>query len=155
MMNKGLEIVANWKAQIHWNNIKANEVFQKELDIIETELKRLEEIEDITKTLKEVIQFNMTQPTIDELENGYTFLQKVAFEQRRSLENKERELFRNWILKECFPNELEILRILKKKLNIGLLHETCNDEHIYQLCWSTGRMYISQAEFDLLKECLK
>ena len=170
-MNKGLEAlnrvaekyakkVFNDKGKlVYWEN-----TFGQDYAIIETELKKLEEIDRIVKTLKKVVQFNITMPTIDELENGYTLLQKVVLEQRRSLKNKERELLRNWILKECFPNELEVLRIIKEKNVIVSLLKDCsnvqeyNDSCHYCLKYAFRNYYpidLTQAEFDLLKEYFK
>ena len=36
---------------------------------------------------------------------------------QRDIENKERELLRNWVLKECFPKELKALEIIKESAN--------------------------------------
>lgn len=84
-----------------------------DLDIIETALERLVELEDI----------------FSEIESGEAVV--VSVEKNKALE------------------------IIKEKFEIGVLQETCNNDlKVYQLCSSTARKYITQEEYELLKEVL-
>lgn len=77
-------------------------------------LKEKEKQDFVYNILKEVIQFNTLAPEIKEVENGYSFTTGVSLKLRRELENKERQLFRSWVLKECFPKEMEVLELIRK-----------------------------------------
>ena len=77
-------------------------------------LKEKEQQDFVYKILKEVIQFNVLQPEIKETDNGYSFMSGIALEMQRKLENKERQLFRNWVLKECFPKALKVLELIRE-----------------------------------------
>ena len=116
-MSKGLEIVRKKINKINNQNQadRGDIIWDFELDTIEKELKRLEEQDKILKIIKEVIQFIRTLPEVKIDDNGDfgSIVQGLSLKIQRDLENEEREFFRNWILKECFPQELKALEVIK------------------------------------------
>lgn len=127
----------------------------KDYKIIETALKRLEQQDDMLKILKEVIGFKIALPYIEpNIDNGFDIMSAVGINIQRSIENKERELLRQWVLETCFPKELKALEIIKEKgVNVGLLSRCANAERYNKgICYEPR--YLTQEEFDLLKEAL-
>ena len=108
-------------------------------------LKEKEKQDFIYNLLKEIIQFNVLQPEIKETDDGYSFMTKVWLEVRRNLENQERQQLRDWIIKECFPKEMEALEAVRKAFNSSSVY-------INKLKDSLECGWITQKEYDLIKE---
>ncbi len=86
-------------------------------------LKRLEEQDNVFKILKEIIEFKQMLPHIEpNKNNGFDIMSAVSINIQRDIENKERELLRQWVLKTCFPKELTTLEIIKNVDKTSLLH---------------------------------
>ena len=70
---------------------------------------------------------------------------------QREIENKERALFREWVLKTCFPKELKALEAIKDLCELKLYKNKLGQ------CFLEGThilFAISQEKYDLLKEVL-
>jgi len=107
--------------------------------IIETALKEKEQQDNVLKTLKEVIEFSQMLPHIEpNKDNGFDIMSAVSINIQRDIENKERELLRKWVLDTCFPKELKVLEIIKKRE-----------------CLFKGLSETTQEEYDLLKEVFR
>ena len=121
--------------------------------IIKSELKRLEKQDNVIKVLKEVVAFGKVLPRIEpNKEDGFDILSAISINIQRDIENRERELLRQWVLGTCFPKELKALEIIKnKKVDIELLSrcETLKDYN-----WGTNLPQLNEQEFNLLKEVL-
>jgi len=121
-------------ARMYTDN-EAKKIIDIACEGIEKELEEKEEQDNIIKIIKEVICFNRTMSTPKKDEQGnVSFIQEVSLKLQRQLENKERELFRNWVLKECFPKELKALEIIKnnKDMRIAVL-SSCTKWDEYEL----------------------
>lgn len=117
------------------------EYVAKRKDIIEAALKKQEEQDEILKTIKGVIQFDSKLPDIKIEKNidSNEFISAITIKIQRSLENQERKLFRNWILRECFPKELKALEIINNKGLVNL--------YVYE-------PMLTKEEYELLNEVL-
>ena len=117
-------------------------------ELLNPVIKALEEKEKqdfIYNLLKEIIQFDVLQPEVKEKEDGYSFMTGVVLKLRRDLENKERQLFRQWVLKECFPKEMEAIKAIKKAFSSSSIYTN-------KLKDSLECGWITQDEYDLIKE---
>lgn len=136
---EALEKLTNYKCSCMSEKIECKE-------IIETALKRLEQQDDVLKILKEVVEFKIALPYIKPCEDNISdIMSGVSINIQRCLENKERELLRQWILETCFPKELKALKIIKehKLLNYVLKNEKCANMY-----------HLSKEKIDLLKVVL-
>lgn len=136
-----------------------------ELDIIESALKKIEEQDNIINIIKGTIEFGIQEPKMEVKENGeISLLSRVEMNIRKQLKEKERELFREWVLKECFPKEIKALEIIKKKnVDVDFFKYCCqefNDEIGIEQ-YNTGHIEygndgksLTQEEYNLLKEVL-
>lgn len=143
-----------------------------ELDLIETALKDYEKQTSIINTIKETIEFTYQEPMMEVKENGeISVLSRVGMSIRKHITEKEKQLFREWILKECFPEELKRLKTLEKEKQsfdrkiekklkaIEIIKETWNisffdEEQMITIdnCYSIT--FHNKKEYDLLKEIL-
>lgn len=128
--SKGLEALSKFYSLALDENtpFRLEGEIQHNLDIIETELKRLEELERDVKTWKEVAEHK---------ENEFNIIHKEC-ERLTHIKNKQDE----------------ILRIIKEKdIDIGLLRNTKNalEYNIYK----KNGLQPTEKEYDLLKEVLK
>lgn len=90
--------------------------------IIGTALKEKEEQDNIINIIKETIEFDVLEPQVEVKENGkISLLSRVGMSLRKQLNEKEKELFRAWILKECFPEELRALETIKENSAYALM----------------------------------
>lgn len=120
---------------------------------------KLFELNEILRIIKEVIQFNKVLPKIefDDDGNVQNILSGISLQILRDIENKERKLFREWILKECFPTELNILQIIKeKRVDIHNLLYSSNVEEYNKFVMNYNQelcnTLLTQEEYELLKE---
>ena len=161
-MNKGLEAFNELK-EGHWFDFantyfSLNPKLKMDLIIIEKALKDYEKQDNIINIIKEIIEFNIQEPKIEVKENGeISLLSKIGMSLRKELNEKERELFREWILKECFPKELKTLEIVKeKRVEIRVIFHTTN---VMEYNEKTRQYYdclpLTQEEYNLLKETLE
>ena len=121
---------------------------------LETALKEKEKQDNVLKVLKEVIEFATILPHIEpNKDNGFDVMSGVGINIQRDIENKERELLRQWILETCFPKELKALEIIKEKvmplLNVDLIKRF----KIYPV--EDKEIEINEKEYDLLREVLE
>ena len=125
------------------------------LDIIETALEEKEKQDQIIKIIKEIIQFNTLQPEIKRNEDGTIqgMIGGVYMELQREIENKERKLFREWVLETCFPKELKALEIIKNNF-IPYDIETLENGKIRIWLGVNRFVDLTQEEYDLLKGML-
>ena len=80
----------------------------KRKKIIETALENHKNQDNIISIIKATIEFNIQEPKMEVKENGeISLLSRVEMSLRKQLNEKEKELFREWVLKECFPEELK------------------------------------------------
>lgn len=158
-MNKELEALAILKQTIfHYTLGCLATREEKALKVIETALKDYEKQDNLIKIIKETIEFGIKDNKVEENENGdLTLSGRIGIILRKELAEKERTLFRDWILETCFPKELKALKIIEKKgINIRLLKETDNAMEYNELIKSHyGMLPLSQKEYELLKEVLK
>ena len=148
-----------------WNRIKKEwsiedllkEEFGKETKIIEAALKDKEQQDNVLKVLKEVVQFNSTLPEIEISDDGSIgkLCERITMRQLRDIENKERELLRQWVLKTCFPKELKALEIISNKICVDFFIGLDN-EYVYVLKLKNSKdfMPITKEQYDILKEVL-
>ena len=118
------------------------DILPKSSQIVETALKEKETQDGVLKILKEIIEFGQVLPHIEtNKDNGFDIMYAVGINIQRNIENKERELLRQWILETCFPKELKALEIIKEIDKNALLQ-------FISVCVK------DQEEYDLLKEVL-
>ena len=160
VMSKELEALARIKKEmIYQLQTKGEGIVDDDFHLIETALKRLEEQESVIDTLKGIIEFDTKLPEIKINEDKqFEVFSALGMSIQRNIENQERELLRNWILKECFPKELRALEIInKKKVDVHIL-SFCKDYIKYNETFELFKDYkirqITQEEYDLLKEVL-
>ena len=96
--------------------------YKKNKKLIETALKEKETQDIALITLKEVIKFDAKLQDIEPSKDTYDIAGTVAIQIQREIENAERNLLREWVLKTCFPKELEAIKILREIDKIPLLH---------------------------------
>ena len=135
---------------------------ERRLNIIETALKEKEQQDGVLKILKETIEFNIQEPKMEVKENGeISLLSRIGMSLRKQLNEKERELFREWVLKECFPEELKALEIIKnRKVDVPYIIENPEEENV--IWYNTRFMGVScegwrmltQEEYDLVRKVL-
>ena len=134
--------------------------WKQDIEMIKKALKDKERQDSALKVLKEVIQFNSVLPEIEISDDGSVarLSQKIALKQMRDMENKKRELLRQWVLETCFPQELKALEIIKGHLFIT----KCNLEHFIDIkdkredkvVIQIAEMCLSLEEYNLLKEVI-
>jgi len=161
-MNKGLEAFNELK-EGHWFDFantyfSLNPKLKMDLDIIKNELKEKEQQDEIIKTIKEIISFKVSEPEFKRDEDGsiQNIIGCVYFELKREIENKERELFRNWVLETCFSKEFKALEIIKKKrVNVYELVQSRNYVE-YNNIFDENEIecFLTQEDYNLLKEVL-
>lgn len=135
---------------------KVGEDYKEELKIIETELKEKEQQDNVLKVLKEVIEFAVVLPEVKPTKDDvFSVISAVSINAQRAIENKKRELFRQWVLDTCFPKELKALEIIKeKRTDVGYLM-SCDFLCDYNDCDETPYdKPLTQEEYDLLVEVL-
>ena len=119
--------------------------------VIENALKEKEQQDNVLKVLKEIIEFATVLPHVEPNEdNGFSIMSGVGINIQRNIENKERELLRQWVLETCFPKELKALEIMKTKLGIEKEDFFYDDVLGYMFVGNV----VSKEEYDLLKEVL-
>ena len=126
---------------------------EEELNLVETALKEKEQQDNIISIIKETIEFNIQEPEIEVKENGeISLLSRVGMCLRKQLNEKEKELFREWVLKECFLEELKALEIIKKKeVNVEWLLY-CDTVEEYNFGFFKGKKNLITSEFDVLQK---
>lgn len=127
--------------------------------IIETALIEKEQQDGVFKILKEIIEFSQMLPHIEpNKDNGFDIMSAVGINIQRDIENKERELLREWVLKTCFPKELKALKIIKENIelkmsideDVGCLYVPLGNKQVCIVGYVKGKEKI-----DLLKEYLQ
>ena len=132
-------------------------------NLIETTLKEKEQQDNVIKILKEVVGSAKMLPYIKTDENGFNIISTIEINLQRSIENKKREVLRQWVLETCFPKELKALEIIKEKnIQIKTLkswNKNYNGKLTYQNyldiledCDLGDKL--TEEEFDLVKEIL-
>ena len=124
--------------------------------IIETALIEKEQQDGVFKILKEIIEFSQMLPHIEpNKDNGFDIMSAVGINIQRDIENKERELLREWVLKTCFPKELKALKIIKEKgIVVQFIKETNSVEQYNAVISGLLLKPLTQEEYKLLKEVL-
>lgn len=129
---------------------------KQDLDIVFAALKEKEQQDSLIRVLKEVFEFGIINEKVIEKDDGSLSLSvQVGYNLRREISNKEKTLYRDFILKECFPKELKALEIIKKYIPYYIEIETdengkfimTDHEHLVQ-------DELTQEEYDLLNEVL-
>lgn len=144
-MSKGLEAFENIKI-VMTKLFSGVERLDKELIIIEKELKDYEKQDNLIKIIKETIEFGIVDNKVEENENGdLTLCGRIGISLRKELAKKERQLFRDWILETCFPKELKSLKVIKECFALNSF-----DELVPNSKW-----YESEEKQNLLKEVLE
>ena len=127
-------------------NAKVGKDYKEELKIIESALKEKEQQDNVLKILKEVIEFAVVLPEVKPNKDDiFSVVSAVSISTQRAIENKERELLRQWVLDTCFPKELKALEIIKECFNLNGF-----DELVPNSKW-----FESKEKQDLLKEELE
>lgn len=138
---KALERIRNHMSHtaVHW---------KQDVSMIETALKEKEVQDSVIKTLRGVIVFGQTLPRIKpNKDNGFDVMSTIEINIQRDIENRERELLRQWVLDTCFPKELKALQIIKeKKVNVGWF--IFNAHKGYEIF----RELLTKEEYELLME---
>lgn len=108
---------------------------------IETALKEKEQQDGVLKTLREVIEFAEMLPPIEPNgDNGFSLTSGLGINIRRSVENQERKLLRQWVLETCFPKELRTLQFIKNKyegiekelgIDLSILFKALKQKFVY------------------------
>ena len=156
-MNKELEAFVRLE-----QNSKRYKGRKQDLDIVFAALKEKEQQDSLIRVLKEVFEFGIINEKVIEKDDGsLTLLGQVGYNLRREISNKEKTLYRDFILKKCFPKELKALEIitsiskqtthfrLKERQNFG------EDETSYYLVIDNCEYRLKdKEEYDLLKEVL-
>lgn len=125
-----------------------------ELDIIETALKRLEQQNALINVIKEVFEFGVINEKVIEKNDGsLSLLGQIGYNLRREISNKEKMLYRDFILKECFPKELKAFEIIKEKEVNMFIFLHSGDLETYNDMVEENRK-LTQEEYDLLKKVL-
>lgn len=138
------------------NSYEFTDEYKKNKKLIETTLKDYEKQDNIISIIKETIEFNIQEPEIEVKENGeISLLSRVGMGLRKQLNEKEKELFREWVLKECFPEELKALEIIKEKgIILQFIKETYTVEQYNAGVFGTLVKPLTKEEYDLLKKVL-
>ena len=149
-MNKALKALKRIRSCLRTRIDECDE----DLDIIETVLKKIEEQDGVIQILKDVISFSKTLPYIKpNKEGGWDIMSAVEINIGRDIENKERELLRQWVLKECFPKELKALEIIKEKgIILQFIKETYTEDQYNAGVFGTLVKELTPEEYGLLKE---
>lgn len=84
------------------------------LDTIEKALEEKAKQDIIINATKEVIEFNICELKTEETEEGLSFTQQIIRKQRRELTKKELEMYRAFIIEQCFPKELKDYQEIKE-----------------------------------------
>ena len=122
------------------------------LDIIETALKEKEKQDILINVIKEVFEFGITLHN-EEKDNGdLSVCGLIGYTLKREIANKEKELYRDFILKECFPKELKALKIIQEKRVDVYVFQHSGDLQTYHDMVDSEDRKLTQEEFDLLKE---
>ena len=151
-MSKELEALEDIILYLNANEPKG--LYCKNIEIIETALKEKEQQDALIRVLKEVFEFGIINEKVIEKNDGsLTLLGQIGYTLRREISNKEKMLYRDFILKKCFPKELKALEIIKEKeVNVFIfLHS--GDLETYNDMVEDNRK-LTKEEFDLLKEVL-
>ena len=126
--------------------------YKEELDIIETALKEKEQQDTLIRVLKEVFEFGIINEKVIEKNDGsLTLSGQIGYNLRREISNKEKTLYRDFILKECFPKELKALEIIKELIYINDNNQVRFLPKNKAICAIT---ILEQDIADLLKEVL-
>lgn len=157
-MNKELTPLEALEKIDNYFNFKTSG-FTKEKAVIEKALEEKELQDTALKTMKEIIQFKRTLPEVKFNDKGtiQDIVEGISLQLQRDMENKERELFREWVLKTCFPKELKALAVLSGIENIDLawLKVCFDDPNASVLSYNRyADEMLTQEEYDLLKEAL-
>lgn len=139
-MSKSLEWLDYYKQIV----IESNKTFRPNgFDLIEKELIEKEQQDSVLKILKEVIEFTQMLPHIEpNKDNVFDVMSAVGINIQRDIENRERELLRQWVLDTCFPKELKALEIIKEIIEL------------YPTTSNVLMMCVSQEKQNLLREVL-
>lgn len=114
-------------------------------DIIETALKEKEQQDALIRVLKEVFEFGIINEKVIEKDDGsLSLLGQIEYTLRREISKKEKMLYRDFILKKCFPKELKVLEIIKE----------CFDLNGFDELVPNSKWFESEEKQDLLKEVL-
>lgn len=125
-------------------------------------LTELEETKKINEIFKNAITIKHTgihcEEKLDHSKDTFIYsIQPICDVIQNNIEEELKRQLREWVLKNAFPQELKVLEIIKNK-NFDLFYlqdskdlEMYNDacDHFRNLC------YLTQEEYDLLKEWLK
>lgn len=153
-MSKGLEALKEYRNQQTGVNVHADDY----LDIIEEELKQAEENEKWLNVFKNALTIERQIPPeleIKESENGntYVFREAVKIHENR-IEEMLKKSLREWVLKNAFPKELEVLDIIKRHPFIleRLFDESgMHGDYVHDYWWGV----VTDKEVEMIKEWLK
>jgi len=122
-MSKGLEAFENIKDEM----LEWTEGYEEDLDIVEKELEEKEQQDNLIKIIKETIEFGIKDNKVEVSKEGdVSIIGTIGLILQKELTEKEKTLFRDWILETCFPKELKALEIIKNKcINIDYFIFTC------------------------------
>ena len=141
------------------NSYQFSDEYKENKKLIETALEEKEQQDQIIKIIKETIEFGIVDNKVEENENGdLTLFGRIGISLRKELDEKERQLFRDFILETCFPKELKALEIIKnKRVDVDLLLSSLYVAHYNDFISEEiiGEKQLTQKEFDLLKKVLK
>lgn len=142
----------------HFETIK--ELFPNDFELIKSALKEKEKQDILINVIKEVFEFGITYHS-EEKDNGdLSVCGLIGYTLTREITNKEKELYRDFILEECFPKELKSLDIIKEKnVDVDLFYTVIEDENQEDKFWAynfwlNDEYKLTQEEFNLLKEVL-
>ena len=112
---------------------KVGEDYKEELKIIESALNEKEQQDNALKVLKEVIEFATVLPEVKpNKDDVFSVVSAVSINIQRAIDNKERELLRQWVLDTCFPKELKEYKAMKQA-KIVVADDKVNEEDLKKL----------------------
>lgn len=127
---------------IKLQNYQEDEEALDSINIIEKALKDKELQDIIINEIKDLFTFGVIDTKVEPKDNGdINLIPNIVYQITREIDNKKKEIIRNFILKQCFPKELKALEIIKEEgfIDLQLLRKL----HL-----------ITQEKYDLLKEVL-
>lgn len=138
--------------------VKKYEYTETQVNAIEKELEEKAEQDVIINVIKEVIEFGLYDTKVEETEEGLSIFQQIGIKARREITKKEKELYRWFILNQCFPKELKALESVKELFDFDFAIRFPTNQPMLRIMNKRTNEYweipIPKEKHDLLKEVL-
>lgn len=137
------------------------EICENKFSYIEKALKDKELQDIIVNEIKDLFVFGVIDTKVERKVNGdVNLIPNFVYRITREIDNKKKEIIRDFILKQCFPKELKALEIIKENIIVSY-DESENDKPCLILGikvnkYNTIIFYetYDKEKIDLLKEVL-